>query len=252
MTSMRHEYAEYNYDGTTCRDSFYVPDNADVSLPVVLVIPDYHGATEYVERDAQTICELGYVGYCIDFYGERAMPKSSEAAGEMIVPYIDDRPKALNRLVAAREQAQALDVVDSSKTAVIGYSSGGMYALDMARRIGELTGAISVWGVLTPWQLRPFPMIEPKVDGPKILILQGTDDPFNPLESILGIMHEFDATATDYQLVLLGGKKHAFGLKIEDNLEIQGGEQPEALLYDADADSRSRTYVKEFLAELFA
>ncbi len=248
---MRHEYNEYEYDGTACKDSYYVPDDVDGPLPVVLVIPDYHGATEYAEKDAQTLCDLGYVGYCVDFYGERAMPKTSAEAGEMIVPYIDDRTKALGRNRAALDQASALDAVDGSKTAVIGYSSGGMYALDMARRVADLDGVICVWGVLIPWQLRPFPMIEPKVDGPKIMILQGTDDPFNPLEGILGVIHEFDAADTDYQLVLFGNKKHAFSLKTEDNLEVQGGEEPEALLYDADADARSRRYVADFLAEIF-
>jgi len=248
---MHHEYTEYEYGAKTCKDSYYVPDDADGPLPVVLVIPDYHGATEYAEKNAQAICDLGYVGYCLDFYGERAMPKTSGEAGEMIVSYIDDRTKALERNRAALDQARALDVVDGSKTAVIGYSSGGMFALDMARRVADIGAAIAVWGVLVPWQLRPFPMIEPKVDGPKVLILQGTDDPFNPLEGILGVMHEFNATGTDYQLILFGGKKHAFSLKTEDNLEVRGGEEPEALLYDADADARSRRYVADFLTEIF-
>lgn len=249
---MRHDYVEYKHAGVSCRDSYYVPEDARGPLPIVIVIPDYHGATEYAEASAEVLCELGYVGYAVDFYGGRAMPKTSAEAAEMIIPYFDDRTKALDRGVAALERARGLDFVDASKTAAIGYSSGGMYAIDLARRVADLGGAISVWGLLLPWQLRPLLMNEPSVSGPKILAVQGTIDPFAPIEDITGFVHEMNDAGADFQLHLLGGVKHAFSLKTEHNLEIQSGEQPEALLYDAAADERARVLVREFLAEIFA
>jgi dienelactone hydrolase len=230
---MRHEYVEYAYKGITYKDSYYLPDNVDKPLPVVMVVPDYHGATEYAEKDSQAMCALGYVACCIDLYGNRAMPKTGPDATQMI------------------KKAQIRSDVDESRTAVIGYSSGGMLALDMARRIPDLRGAILEWGVALPWQLRPLPMIEPHVGNAKVLILQGTDDPFNPLEAVTAVIREFDASATDYQWMLFGQKKHAFSLKAEDNLEIRSGEAPTALLYDAEATRRADKYISYFLEEVF-
>ena len=65
------------------------------------------------------------------------------------------------------------------------------------------------------------------------------------------MIRELDEAGTDYQLILLGGKKHAFSLKTEDNLEVIGGEEPQALLYDQMADQRAHHYVKHFFSEAF-
>ena len=67
----------------------------------------------------------------------------------------------------------------------------------------------------------------------------------------MNMIRELDEAGTDYQLILLGGKKHAFSLKTEDNLEVIGGEEPQALLYDEVADQRARQYVEHFLSEAF-
>ncbi len=248
---MSHHFVEYVHDDRLYQDSCYIPDAYQGELPIVLIIPDYHGATQYAENEAQALAELGYIGYCVDFYGERAMPRSSQEAGNLIVPFIDDRIKALNRNLTALKKAKELDCASRQKVAAIGFSSGGMFALDMARRVSSMKGVICIWGLLIPWQLRPFPMIEANVEGPKVLILQGTDDIFNPLENIFGIIHEFDASGIDYQLILLGGQKHAFSLRPEQNLEVSSGEDPKALLYNSLADLRSHQYTNNFLSELF-
>lgn len=248
---MLHENVEYTHKGITYKDSYYLPDNGDKPSPVVMVVPDYHGATEYAEEDSQAMCALGYIACCIDLYGNRAMPKTGQDATQMIMPFFNDRTMGVDRAATALKKAQIRSDVDESRTAVIGYSSGGMLALDMARRIPDLRGAILEWGVALPWQLRPLPMIEPKVGNAKVLILQGTDDPFNPLEAVTAVIREFDASETDYQWVLFGQKKHAFSLKPQDNLEIQSGETPTALLYDAAATRRADKYISYFLAEVF-
>ena len=248
---MRHEYEKYEHNGIHYEDSYYLPEEAADSYPIVLVIPDYHGATAYVEQSAQQICELGYVACCVDVYGSRAMPKTSQEAASLIMPFFNDRTKGVERAKLALNQARRKKEVDGSKTAAIGYSSGGMVVLDMARRIPDLDGAILEWGVALPWQLRPLPMIEPDIGNAKVLIMQGTDDPFNPLEAVLSVIHEFDESKTDYQWILFGQKKHAYSLKPADNLEIQSGESPLALLYDAETAKRSHRYIASFLEELF-
>ena len=130
---MRHEYCEYEYRGTQYQDSYYFPTDTKTPAPVVFVIPDYHGFTTYAEDAAKQMCALGYVGCCVDFYGQRAMPKTSEQAAEMIMPFFNDRSKGVVRAQAALDHAKVKKEVDSSQMAAIGYSSGGMVVLDMAR-----------------------------------------------------------------------------------------------------------------------
>ena len=145
-----------------------------------------------------------------------------------------------------------MDAVDSSRSGVIGFSSGGLFALDIARRIKSVRAVASVWGVSLPWELKPAPMIESNVNGANVLLIHGTKDIFNPMESNMNLIQELDEAGTDYQLILLGGKKHAFSLKTEDNLEVLCGEEPQALLYDQISDQRAHHYVAHFLSEAFA
>ena len=243
-----HEVA-YEHAGTNYRDCFVYPESLDKPVPVVLVIPDYHGLTPYAQAEARWLSEIGFVGYCVDIYGEKAMPKSSEDAAKKVIPLFNNRAAALARTGAALEQACSLEGVDSSRSAVIGFSSGGLFALDMARRIKSVRAVASVWGVSLPWELKPSAMIESNVDGASLLLIHGTNDIFNPMESNMNIIRELDEAGTDYQLILLGGKKHAFSLKTTDNLEVLSGEEPQALLYDECADKRAHKYVEYFLSE---
>lgn len=247
---MASEQIVYEHAGITYRDSVYRPQSGASSSPVVLVIPDYHGATPYAEAEARWLSQYGYLGYCVDIYGEQAMPKSSEEAAAKVIPLFDDREFTLGRTTVALEHASSLEGVDQSRAGVIGFSSGGLFALDMARRLTNLRAAISIWGVALPWKLKPSPMIEPNVDGASLLLIHGTNDVFNPMESNMSIIRELDSAGCDYQMILMGGKKHAFSLKREDNLEVLSGEEPQALLYDEVADARSRVYVKDFLSEI--
>ena len=239
----------YEHEGVNYGDCFFYPESLDKPAPVVLVIPDYHGLTAYAQAEARWLSEIGFVGYCVDIYGEKAMPRTSEDAAKKVIPLFNNRAAALNRSSAALEHACSLDGVDASRSAVIGFSSGGLFALDMARRIRSIQAVASVWGVSLPWQLKPSAMIEPNVEGASVLLIHGTNDVFNPMESNMNIIRELDEAGTDYQLILLGGKKHAFSLKTSDNLEVLSGEEPQALLYDESADLRSHQYIQYFLSE---
>ena len=242
----------YTHNGTSYQDSFIYPKIRDKTAPVVLVIPDYHGATPYALEEARWLSKLGYIGYCVDIYGENAMPRSSEDAAKMIIPLFNDREHTLSRTQAALEKACSLDGVDAGRSAVLGFSSGGLFALDMARRIKSLKAVASIWGVALPWELKPSPMISPNINAASLLLIHGTKDIFNPLESNISLIRELDGANCDYQMILLGGKKHAFSLKKEDNLEILSGEEPQALLYDELADNRSHSYLEFFLSESLA
>ena len=242
----------YEHAGTHYKDYFVYPESFEKPVPIVLVIPDYHGMTPYAQAEARWLSEMGFVGYCVDIYGEQAMPKSSDDAASKVMPLFDDRSGTLARMHAALQRACSLEGVDSSRSGVIGFSSGGLFALDMARRIKSVRAVASIWGVFLPWQFKPAPMIESNVDGASVLLIHGTKDIFNPMESNMNLIRELDDAGTDYQLILLGGKKHAFSLKTEDNLEVLCGEEPQALLYDQESDQRAHHYVAHFLSEAFA
>ena len=244
MHEVTYEHAGINY-----ADCFFYPESFDKPVPAVLITPDYHGLTSYAKAEAKWLSEIGLVGYCVDIYGEKGMPRTSQDAAEKAIPLVNNRAAVLNRLSIALEHACSLEGVDASRSGVIGFSSGELFALEMARRIKSIQAVASVCGVFLPWELKPSAMIEPSVDGASLLFIHGTDDVFNPMDSNMNLIRELDQAGTDYQLILLGGKKHAFSLKTSDNLEVLSGEEPQAILYDEAADLRARQYVKYFLSE---
>ena len=81
----------YEHAGVSYKDCFVYPNSFSKPAPVVLVIPDYHGFTSYAQAEARWLSEMGFVGYCVDIYGEQAMPKSSDDAASKVMPLFDDR-----------------------------------------------------------------------------------------------------------------------------------------------------------------
>ncbi|MFL0791094.1 MAG: hypothetical protein AB8E87_12850 [Prochlorococcus sp.] len=64
------------------------------------------GATQYAENETRALAKLAYIIFCVDLYGEHAMPRSSQAAGSLIVLFIDVRIKARNRNLSALQKAK--------------------------------------------------------------------------------------------------------------------------------------------------
>ena len=216
----------------------------------VVVVPDYHGFTPYAQAIAERLAQTtGRCGVLLDLYGTRGMPTSGADAFAAISPMMSDRSLGLARLQAAVDQLRTQGM---KRIVAIGYSCGGTIVFDAARTGMAIEGVAGFFGLVDPLDNRPRVMRQaPEHRVPVLAMVGGRDDLITP-DTWVSFTEELEAFGLDWQLHILGGAKHAFTLRQEDNLEVQSGEQPALQLYDEPADRRSWTLLDGFLGECFA
>ena len=208
--------------------------------PGVLVAHAWGGRSEFEDRKAEQLAELGYVGLSIDLYGKGIRGQSPEENAALMQPYLDDRALLNKRMGIALDQLQSQKDVDRSKTAAIGFCFGGLCVLDLARGGADVCGVVSFHGLLgAPAE---------SADGPlaaKILALHGWQDPLATPQQVLDFSEEMSARNADWQLHAYGNCAHAF-----TNPHANDPEQ--GLLFDATAEHRSWDAMRLFLGEVFS
>lgn len=233
------ELLDYQDGGTTLQAAVAYPTAPD-RAPAVLIAHAWAGRGESEHDVAERLATLGYVGIAIDVFGKGVVGDPSGDNTHLISPWLSDRAALLRRLQASVTFAQALDRVDPSAVAAIGYCFGGACVLDLARGSTDgLAGVVSLHGLLDGNGLdQSTPM------GAKVLVEHGWLDPLVPPDKVLAFADEMNARAADWQLHAHGRAMHAFTNK--------GAASPgDGMAYEADADRRSWTSTVAFLTELF-
>ena len=122
---------------------------------------------------------------------------------------------------------------------VLGYSAGGMVALDLARSGAPVDGTITCSALLKTADAG----MPTRIPGP-VLILQGTQDVISPPDVISTVIAEMDAAGNDARFVLFSQTHHAF-----DNPDA--GTDPSArLVYSAASAARARVAIEAFVNEI--
>lgn len=229
---------EYEIEGQAFDGFVALPEGGASPRPAVMVCHAWGGRKEHEEQAAKRIAELGYVGFAADVFGVGRRGETTEECQALITPLVEDRGMLRTRLLAALGQMKALEEVEIDQTAVSGYCFGGLCALDMARVNAPVRGVVAFHSLFGTTEER---------DGdiePKVLALQGFDDPMADADSQRAFAEEMTARKADWQMHLYGGVAHAF--------TNQGANDPSlGLRYDVNADSRSWVAFETFLAELF-
>jgi len=238
---MRNETIEYR-DGNTLLEAYVTWDDSfHDPRPVVMIAHDWTGRRDFATEKAEVIAKMGYVGFALDMYGKGVFGADDDPAGNaaLVNPLAENRIALRSRVNAAFETAVELEMVDGTRVGAIGYCFGGMCVLELARGGANVSGVISIHGILSSGNV-PNENITAKV-----LCLHGQDDPMVPPEQVLAFQNEMTAADVDWQLHAYGRTMHAF--------TNPGANDPGfGAVYNPDADRRATQSVENFLAEVFA
>lgn len=235
---MKKETFEYKDGSTTC-EGYVVSDGAG-KKPCVLISPAWAGIQDHERHVAEELARLGYVGFAIDVYGNGIKGDPAGDNSALMGPYLQDRAKLKQRLMAAVAAAKAHPAVDPNRIAMIGYCFGGLCALDVARSgTSDVRGVVSLHGLFTPPGLGAQAPIKAKV-----LVLHGWDDPMATPDSVLGLAKEMTAAKADWQVHAYGHTLHAF--------THEAANAPErGVQFSKTANRRSWVATVDFLKEVF-
>lgn len=234
---------EYREGQTTFQGLLAYDDAWSGAKPGILLIHEWWGHNDYIERRAKEYAALGYVTFALDMYGKGKVGESASAASDLSAPFYKDR--ALMRSRAALGLSQLVNAalpkglkVDATRLAALGYCFGGTVALELARSGAELNGVVVFHGGLAT----PDASQGKNIRG-SVLVLNGAEDPMVKRDERTQFMDEMRASGVDWQFVEFGGAVHAFTNPGVDAKNLPGAK------YNAAADQRSFALSKFFLAE---
>lgn len=228
------EYAvgEQRHVGSLIRHAAAAPKAA------VVLLPDWRGQTPLARDHARHLAGLGCAVVVADMYGEGFSPDDPAQVKFIVARLLADRKRNVEALSACMRRLRE-DVPAGTPVVCVGYSAGGMIALDLGRSGEDVAGIVLCSALLKT----AGEGMDTKIHAP-VLILQGTQDEVSPLETVNAVVAEMDAAGNDVRVCLYGQTHHAF-----DNPEA--GTDPGArLVYSPVSAERARRAIAGFIAEV--
>lgn len=226
--------------GDTILKGYLAYDNSSSrKRPGVLVVHEWWGQNDYVRMRAIKLARLGYTAFALDMYGDGKVATHPKEAGAFSSEVKRNMPVAKERFLAAKKILSENKFTDPTRIAAIGYCFGGGIVLEMARMGVDLKGVASVHGSLGT--ANPARKGEVKA---KVLVLNGTADPFTTPEQIQAFKQEMTRAGVDYRFINYPGAKHAFTNPAATENGKKFGLPME---YNESADRKSWIETKKFL-----
>ena len=217
----------YQVNGQSYEGYYITPSN---QAPLVLLIHDWDGLTDYEIKRANMLADLGYAVFAADLFGAGVRPTE-----------VTDKRQHTGELYKNREKMRALmqGALDTAKkrgarienAVAVGYCFGGAAVLELARSGTDLKGFATFHGGLKTPEGQNYA----KTRG-EILIMHGSADSNITMDQFSGLAKELESAGIAHEMITYGGAQHAF--------TVFGGNR-----YQEDADKKSWKRFQEFLAD---
>ncbi len=217
----------YQANGNSYEGYFITPG---AGAPLVLLVHDWDGLTDYEIKRAGMLAEMGYAVFAVDLFGAGVRPTAEADKRRHTAELYGNRDKMRSLLNAALEAAKAQGA-DTANAVAMGYCFGGAAVLELARSGAELKGFVAFHGGLTTPEGQDYA----KTKG-KLLILHGTADTSVTMEHFAWLAAALEEKGVSHEMITYGGAPHAFTVFGTDR-------------YREDADKKSWRRFGEFLSE---
>lgn len=230
-------------DGNLTMNGFIAYDStSEAARPVVLVIPEWWGVTDYTRSRASKLAALGYFAMTVDMYGNGAVADDPATAQKLSTPFYTNFNLGKGRIDAALAKAKTYQQADTSQVAAIGYCFGGAQVLNAVRLGENFKGVVSFHGNLVG-----APAVKDLLKAP-ILVCHGEDDQFVKTEEVAEFKKQMDSIGAVYTFKSYPGATHAF---TNPGATEIGKKFNMPIAYNAAADTASWNEMKTFFKKIF-
>lgn len=220
----------YQVDGEFYQGYYVSPSK---NAPLVLLIHDWDGLTDYEIKRADMLAQMGYAVFAADLFGHGVRPTKLEDKRQHTGELYKDRKKLRNLMLAAFREARRLGA-DTKNSVAMGYCFGGAAVLELARSGIPLKGFATFHGGLAT----PPGQDYSNTAGP-LLIMHGSADTAITMDQFADLASELESSSVQHEMVTYSGAPHAF--------TVFGGER-----YREDADQKSWQRFSQFLSTVTA
>lgn len=240
--SLKEEFLSFPMDSVTSLSYAVYNENDTSKKPLVLVVHEWWGLTDYPKSRARQLAEQGYLAMAVDMFGNGRIAENPKDAGALAGHFYQNPQMTLNRLNAALVKLKSLPHADTSQVAAIGYCFGGGILLNSARLGLDVDGIVSFHGSLTGTPTKK------ELLKAKILVCHGAADQFVPDQQVTAFRKSMDSIKADYTFKAYPGATHAF---TNPDATETGKKFNIPIAYNAAADSTSWQDMKAFFGTIF-
>jgi len=214
--------------GQNSYEGYFV--SPDKQAPLVLLIHDWDGLTDYEIKRADMLAGMGYAVFAADLFGAGVHPTTVTDKRQHTGELYQDRQK-MRALMQGALEAAAKKGADTHNAVAMGYCFGGAAVLELARSGADLKGFATFHGGLTTPSGQDYTHTKGEV-----LIMHGSADTAIPMETFTALTKALESAGVKHQMVTYSGAPHAFTVYDSKN-------------YQQDADLRSWALFSKFLEE---
>ncbi len=172
--------------------------------PLVFLIHDWDGLTNYEKKRAHMLSDLGYTVFAIDLFGKGIRPTEVKDKRQHTGELYKDREKMRALMNGAFAKAKSLGA-DTSNSVVAGYCFGGAAVLEWARSGKNLKGFVTFHGGLKTPDNQNY-----KNTMGHVLVFHGSADTAIPMDQFAGLVNELESVGVSHEMVTYSGAPHAF------------------------------------------
>lgn len=198
--------------------------------PLVLLIHDWDGLTDYEVKRAGMLADKGYAVFAADLFGRGIRPSETDEKKKLTGALYKDRER-MRTLIKGALDAAVTAGGNAGNAVVMGYCFGGTAVLEFARSGENLKGFVTFHGGLATPEGQDYS----KTSG-KILVLHGTADASVSMTDFANLAAALEEKKISHEMVTYSGAPHAFS--------VFGSER-----YREDADRKSWNRFLGFLDE---
>ena len=207
---------EYQVNDRTYEGYYISPD---AGAPLVLLIHDWDGLTDYEVKRAEMLAEEGYAVFAADLFGAGVRPNKVEDKRQHTGELYQDRKKMRELMQGALNMASSLGA-NTSNTVAVGYCFGGAAVLELARSGADMKGFATFHGGLKTPKGQDYT----KTKG-NILVMHGAADTAIPMADFVALSAELEQAGVSNEMIVYGGAPHAFTVYGSDNYRQEADDQ---------------------------
>jgi dienelactone hydrolase len=209
-------------------EGYYISPSRNA--PLVLLIHDWDGLTDYEIKRAHMLADMGYAVFAADLFGAGVRPTEVKDKRQHTGELYKDRGKMRTFIQAALDTAKSKGA-NVHNAVAMGYCFGGAAVLEFARSGAGLKGFVTFHGGLSTPKGQDYS----KTMG-KLLIMHGTADKNITMDQFARLANELEEKGISHEMITYSGAPHAF--------TVFGTSR-----YREDADKKSWKRFAAFLAE---
>lgn len=216
---------EYQVNGENYEGYFV---SAGDNAPLILLMHDWDGLTDYEVKRAQMLADMGYSVFAADLFGAGVRPTENKDKKQHTGELYKNRDKLRALMDGALSEAVSLGG-NASNTVAMGYCFGGAAVLEMARSGADLKGFVTFHGGLGTPEGQDYANAKGSY-----LILHGSADTAITMDQFASLTNQLEGAGLEHEMVTFSGAPHAF--------TVFGSKR-----YREDADRKSWALFSEYL-----